>query len=159
MLVLRLSISQCAPKQLFRRFKHSKLAVRDFRQNGSIIFFDVASYFSISSNFLSNQMLSRIRIHPAIGNDSDDVNMLSIGANEDWFHVVSICSGPETRSHRADHMRESPYIKHFQNYTASAWLWSLFCFSKRFILNLGGNLDCCCQMRLKRARWLWPEQI
>ncbi len=51
--------------------------------------------------------------------------MLSIGANEVWFHVVSLepwqralsdpdfGSGPETRSHGANHMREVAYIKHF----------------------------------------------
>ncbi len=42
--------------------------------------------------------------------------MLSIGANEDWFRVftptekaltVQIGSGPEMRSHTADHMHES----------------------------------------------------
>ncbi len=35
MLVLRLSVRQCAPKFTFRRYKHSKLAVRHFRQNVS----------------------------------------------------------------------------------------------------------------------------
>ncbi len=53
-----------------------------------------------------------------IGNDSDSLNMLSIGANEVWFQVVSrdplqralsdqdFGSSPETRSHGANHMRE-----------------------------------------------------
>ncbi len=57
------------------------------------------------------------------GRDTDSVNMLLIGANEVWFCVVShkarqrtqfdpdIGSGPETRSHGADHGRVGIYLK------------------------------------------------
>ncbi len=55
-----------------------------------------------------------------MGNDSDSVNMLLIEANELWFYIVSCAqsdpdfgSVPEMRSHGADHMCESAYIKHF----------------------------------------------
>ncbi len=64
MLVLRLSISQCAPKQ-WQNSHLGDISIQSWQFVTSAkwikVFFDITSYFSFSSNFLTNQMLSRIR--------------------------------------------------------------------------------------------------